>query len=109
MRLTKRASFEATSLRLASGDLTHAPRLLRSAFCGELPAGFGDAGWYDGVRHAIDWFLGANDGGAEMWDRDTGGGYDGLTPDGANLNQGAESTLALIATLQHARNGSLRH
>jgi hypothetical protein len=38
-----------------------------------------------------------------MWDRATGGGYDGLTPDGPNLNQGAESTLALIATLQHPR------
>ena len=38
-----------------------------------------------------------------MWDPATGGGYDGLTPHGPNLNQGAESTLALISTLQHAR------
>ena len=38
-----------------------------------------------------------------MWDPETGGGYDGLHADGANLNQGAESTLALISTLQHAR------
>ena len=74
--------------------------------CATAAAATGDAGWYDGVRQSVDWFLGDNDGGAEMWDRDTGGGYDGLTPDGANLNQGAESTLALIATLQHARNGS---
>ena len=74
--------------------------------CATAAAATGDAGWHDGVRQAIDWFLGANDGDAEMWDRDTGGGYDGLTPDGANLNQGAESTLALIATLQHARDGS---
>jgi hypothetical protein len=51
----------------------------------------------------VDWFLGDNDGRAVMWDRATGGGYDGLTPDGPNLNQGAESTLALIATLQHPR------
>ena len=36
-----------------------------------------------------------------MWDPTTGGGYDGLTPLGPNLNQGAESTLALISTLQH--------
>jgi hypothetical protein len=36
-----------------------------------------------------------------MWDPATGGGYDGLTPTGPNLNQGAESTLALISTLQH--------
>lgn len=74
--------------------------------CATAATATGEAGWYDGVRQAVDWFLGANDRGAEMWDRETGGGYDGLTPDGVNLNQGAESTLALIATLQHARNGS---
>jgi hypothetical protein len=38
-----------------------------------------------------------------MWDPDTGGGYDGLHATGPNLNQGAESTIALISTLQHAR------
>ena len=38
-----------------------------------------------------------------MWDPGTGGGYDGLQVTGPNLNQGAESTLALITTLQHAR------
>jgi hypothetical protein len=70
--------------------------------CATAAEATGDPGWRAGVGHAVDWFLGANDGGAEMWDRDTGGGYDGLTPDGANLNQGAESTLALISTLQHA-------
>jgi hypothetical protein len=75
--------------------------------CATAATATGDSGWYDGVRQAVDWFLGANDGGAEMWDRETGGGFDGLTPQGANLNQGAESTLALIATLQHARNGSV--
>ena len=38
-----------------------------------------------------------------MWDPRTGGGYDGLRADGPNLNQGAESTLSLISTLQHGR------
>ena len=51
---------------------------------------------------AIAWFAGNNDVGAVMWDPSTGGGFDGLTPTGPNLNQGAESTLALISTLQHA-------
>ena len=55
------------------------------------------------MRQAVDWFLGDNDVGVPMWDPATGGGYDGLTPHGPNLNQGAESTLALISTLQHAR------
>ncbi|MDZ7676645.1 MAG: hypothetical protein U5K30_16450 [Acidimicrobiales bacterium] len=42
-----------------------------------------------------------------MGDVETGGGYDGLHATGPNLNQGAESTLALIATLQHARSRAL--
>lgn len=62
----------------------------------------GDDEWQDGVDLAIAWFAGDNDLGAVMWDPDTHGGYDGLTPTGPNLNQGAESTLALIATLQYA-------
>jgi hypothetical protein len=63
----------------------------------------GDDHWRVGVWAAVDWFLGANDVGTAMWDPGTGGGYDGLTDHGPNLNQGAESTLALVATLQHAR------
>jgi hypothetical protein len=38
-----------------------------------------------------------------MTDAGTGGGFDGLGSTAANLNQGAESTLALLATLQHGR------
>ena len=62
----------------------------------------GDDGWRRGVELAIDWFAGNNDVGVVMWDSETHGGYDGLTPTGPNLNQGAESTLALISTMQHA-------
>jgi hypothetical protein len=36
-----------------------------------------------------------------MIDLESGGGYDGLHADGVNLNQGAESTLAMISTMQH--------
>jgi hypothetical protein len=61
------------------------------------PAGL----WASGIDSAVAWFLGNNDAGAPMWDPATGGGYDGLRADGPNLNQGAESTLALISTLQH--------
>ena len=59
--------------------------------------------WPDGVGAAAAWFLGANDAGVAMWDPDTGGGYDGLHADGVNRNQGAESTMAVISTLQHAQ------
>jgi hypothetical protein len=63
----------------------------------------GDADWRRGVDLAIGWFTGRNDLAAPMSDPITGGGFDGLTPNGPNLNQGAESTLALITTMQHRR------
>ena len=62
-----------------------------------------DAMWPDGVRAAAAWFQGDNDAGQVMWDPETGGGFDGLHADGVNHNQGAESTLAVLSTLQHAR------
>lgn len=71
--------------------------------CATAAAVTGEPDWETGVRQATAWFLGDNDAGTAMWDPETGGGYDGLTPRGPNLNQGAESTLALISTLQHAR------
>ena len=37
-----------------------------------------------------------------MFDDVSGGGYDGLEPHGVNLNQGAESTLAFVSTMQRA-------
>lgn len=63
----------------------------------------GDASWSRGIELAAQWFLGKNDVGSVMFDPLTGGGYDGLTARGPNLNRGAESTLALLATLQTAR------
>ena len=63
----------------------------------------GDPVWDVLVDRAVAWFLGDNDIGVAMWDPHTGGAYDGLTLHGPNQNQGAESTLALISTLQHAR------
>lgn len=70
--------------------------------CARAQAVTGDDAWHRGVDLAIRWFAGENDCGAVMWDPETSGGYDGLTSTGPNLNQGAESTLALISTLQHA-------
>jgi hypothetical protein len=58
--------------------------------------------WLTGVRLAWDWFLGDNDSATPMFDPRTGGGYDGLERHGRNLNQGAESTLAMLATAQQA-------
>lgn len=71
--------------------------------CARAAAVDDDPTWRDGIRAAAAWFLGDNDAGRPMWDQRTGGGYDGLQADGVNLNQGAESTLALISTFQQAR------
>ncbi|CDO23795.1 glycosyltransferase, group I [Mycolicibacterium mageritense DSM 44476 = CIP 104973] len=59
--------------------------------------------WPVTVRAAAAWFQGANDAGEVMWDPQTGGGFDGLHADGVNLNQGTESTLAVISTFQQAQ------
>jgi hypothetical protein len=59
--------------------------------------------WLTGVRFAWNWFLGDNDSATAMFDPRSGGGYDGLERHGRNLNQGAESTLAMLATAQLAR------
>lgn len=69
--------------------------------CATAAAVTADPLWIRGTRRAAAWFGGDNDGGVPMWDPATGGGYDGLTSRGPNLNQGAESTLALVSTLQH--------
>ena len=59
--------------------------------------------WPDTVGLCAAWFLGANDSGQTMWDPATGGSFDGLERDGTNQNQGTESTLALLSTMQHSR------
>jgi hypothetical protein len=62
----------------------------------------GDRSWRDVVTLAAQWFLGRNDVGVPLYDAATGGGRDGLHASGANANQGAEATLAALATLQLA-------
>jgi hypothetical protein len=62
-----------------------------------------DPCWLDGLSATTNWFQGDNDSHVVMWDPETGGGYDGLESDGPNRNQGTESTLALLSTLQQAQ------
>jgi hypothetical protein len=61
-----------------------------------------DETWVDVANRAAAWFGGDNDHGIPMWDPVTGAAFDGLTSGGVNLNQGAESTLALIGTVHAA-------
>jgi hypothetical protein len=63
----------------------------------------GEQRWTNGLERAVAWFLGDNDAGVALNDPVSGGGYDAVTPRGRNTNQGAESTLALISVLQHAK------
>jgi len=50
---------------------------------------------------AFDWFLGKNTQNVMVYDPTTGACYDGITPQGLNLNQGAEATISyLLARLE---------
>lgn len=54
----------------------------------------GDERWQDEAVRAYRWFLGENDLDEKLGDEASGECFDGLVPDGVNLNQGAESVLA---------------
>ncbi len=61
---------------------------------------FGDEDYADKLKKAYNWFLGENHLRCLIYNSSTGGCFDGLEESGANLNQGAESTLShLIARL----------
>jgi len=60
----------------------------------------GDPLWAGLLVQAGEWFLGRNDAGLELYDPETGAGYDGLEREGVNRNQGAESTISALATIQ---------
>lgn len=53
-----------------------------------------DPRWAAEARRAYDWYLGDNDLGLRVAQPETGLCYDGITPRGVNLNQGAESVLS---------------
>lgn len=45
---------------------------------------------------SFEWFLGRNIQNVSLYDEQTGACFDGLTPEGVNLNQGAESTISYL-------------
>jgi hypothetical protein len=55
------------------------------------------------MERAYAWFLGANDLGVAVAEPERGACFDGLTPQGVNANQGAESTLMWLIALEHMR------
>ena len=58
-----------------------------------------DRYWLDEAQCAFRWFLGENDLQVPLYDATTGGCRDGLHPDRANENQGAESSLSFLMAL----------
>ena len=58
-----------------------------------------DTFWMLKLRWCLDWFLGNNVTESVVYDSLTGGCRDGLYANGANLNEGAESTLAWLISL----------
>jgi hypothetical protein len=63
----------------------------------------GDGRWMKDAWCAFNWFLGDNDLQIVLYDSSTGGCRDGLHPDRANDNQGAESTLSFLMALLEMR------
>ena len=69
----------------------------------------GDHTWRAEAMRSFDWFLGANDLGEILYDSATGGCRDGLHPNRANQNEGAESTLSFwlaVAEMKASDNAS---
>jgi len=76
------------------------------AACRAAIAATGDSVWGDEMQRSFEWYLGRNDHGLSLIDPETGGCRDALVPDGLNLNQGSESTLAWLEAwleMQEAR------
>lgn len=63
----------------------------------------GKGRWRKEAWTAFNWFLGDNDLQIALYDPTTGGCRDGLHPDRANENQGAESTLSFLMALLEMR------
>jgi glycosyltransferase involved in cell wall biosynthesis len=63
----------------------------------------GKGRWRKEAWCAFNWFLGDNDLQIALYDPSTGGCRDGLHPDRANENQGAESTLSFLMALLEMR------
>jgi hypothetical protein len=71
--------------------------------CREAVRRAGGTHYARAAERAFGWFLGDNDGGTAVALPETGGCHDGLLADGVNGNQGAESTLAWLLSVEAIR------
>lgn len=58
----------------------------------------GNSAFREMAKASRDWYHGANIHSLSLYNPETGGCYDALTPEGLNLNQGAEAVLSLLLT-----------
>jgi hypothetical protein len=58
----------------------------------------GDTNYKLAALEIFDWFLGKNTLQLEVFNSETGGCYDGITPKGLNLNMGAEATVCYLSS-----------
>ena len=56
----------------------------------------GEEAYLQAAYEAFEWFLGGNLKGLTLYDPENGSCCDGITPQGLNLNKGAEATLAYL-------------
>lgn len=63
----------------------------------------GDKGWAEVMERAYEWFLGNNDLRVLLAEPERGACRDGLGPEGPSGNQGAESTLAWLLSVERIR------
>ena len=77
--------------------------------CLEAYRATGKGRWRKQAWSAFNWFLGDNDLQIALYDPATGGCRDGLHPDRANENQGAESTLSFLMALLEMRKLEAAH
>ncbi|MGL3605955.1 glycosyltransferase family 4 protein [Rhizobium sp. G187] len=64
--------------------------------CLSAYAGTADKSWFEAAMRSFNWFTGSNDHGISLVDPETGSCRDGLHPDRANENRGAESVLCYL-------------
>jgi hypothetical protein len=67
--------------------------------CVEAYRSTGGEDWLRQAQRCLEWFLGRNELSVPLYDFASGGCSDGLNPNGASANQGAESTLAWLISL----------
>lgn len=58
----------------------------------------GESEWLCEAARAFCWFLGANSHSTSIYDKESGGCFDGIHPNCINGNQGAESTLSFLCS-----------